>query len=87
MMRRHDPTFGSDGRLILTELTVVRPGIVRVKGCWTTEEFSIVITEDHLSFCYPNLAQPVSLIGEGEDTVLVYSGPVTTSVFGSPRTG
>jgi hypothetical protein len=81
-MQSYDAQFCSDGRLVLTELTVVNPGVVRVRGCWVDAHAAIVITNDALSFCSPSQTGPTSLVGHPDGTVLKYEGPITTAMFG-----
>lgn len=81
-MRAQKPEFGTDGEIVLLELQVIKPGVVKVCGCWADHEKAVVITEDSLSFIRPDLKQPLSMVGEGENSVLMYAGPVDCSLFG-----
>lgn len=88
-MRVQKPEFASNGEIVLLELEVIKPGVVKVCGCWADNEKAVVITEDSLSFIKPELEQPLSMVGEGENSVLMYAGPVDCSLFGfkSENTG
>lgn len=81
-MRVNKPDFVTNDEIILLELQVIKPGLVKVCGCWADEEKAVVITDDSLSFIKPELMQPLSLVGEGENSVLMYAGSVDCSLFG-----
>ncbi len=81
-MRKIEPDFASDNKVIALDLQVVKPGTVRVKGFWNDGTNSIVITDDTLNFCSLGQQRPTTLRGEGEDTMLVVAGPVESSLFG-----
>ena len=81
-VRYQDPQFATDGRIIALDVQVLKPGLVRVQGCWPDGNVGVVITEKALSFCTLGLREPVSLVGHGEDTVLLYAGPITKAFFG-----
>ena len=81
-MRLHDPNFVIDGRIIALEIIVLKPGFIKIKGCWPDGDVGIVITENHLSFCRRGGIQPVSLVGHGEETTLLWEGPITQAIFG-----
>jgi hypothetical protein len=42
----------------------------------------VVITNELLAFIWPELQQPVSMVGVGVDSVLMYVGPVSAALFG-----
>ena len=81
-VRYQNPNFASDGRIIALDLEVIKPGLVRVQGCWPDGDVGVVITEQALSFCTRGLREPVSMVGEGEGSVLMYAGPITGAMFG-----
>lgn len=86
-VRFQDPTFAADGRIVALDVEVKKPGVVRVQGCWPDGDVGVVITDKALSFCSRGLREPVSMVGAGEDTVFMYSGPITSAVFGfGPKT-
>lgn len=80
-MRRNEPSFADNERVIALELEVIKPGHVRVQGFWTHENQAVVITKKTITFCKLYTQDPQSISGDGEDSVIVYDGPVTTSVF------
>jgi hypothetical protein len=49
---------------------------------WTGAQRAVVITRDRLAFLWPGLLQPLSLIGEGPESLLKFTGPLTTALFG-----
>ncbi len=76
------PDFAANGRVVALDLEVLKPGLLRVQGFWPSERGTVVITVDALSFCRPGALRPLSLIGDGEGSVLMYAGPITTAMFG-----
>ena len=81
-VRRQDPLFAADGRVVALNVQVLKPGLIRVQGCWPDGNVGVAITERALSFCALGQREPTSLVGGGEDTVLLYAGPVTKALFG-----
>ncbi len=81
-LRAHEPDFASNGMLTLLDVEVLEPGLVRVQGIWNARKRVVAITTSVLAFLDPNRPQPVSLAGAGADSVLFYTGPITTSLFG-----
>lgn len=86
-MRYQDPSYAQDGRIIAADLEVVRPGLVRVLGAWPAPEAGVIITSDRLSLLLPGNREPISLIGEGEASTLVFDGAVEAKLFnfGQPK--
>lgn len=78
------PNFGANGRLLALDLEVLKPGLLRVQGFWPSESSAVVISREALSFCQPVAQRPLSLVGEGEGSVLMFAGPVTSALFGLP---
>jgi hypothetical protein len=85
-VRTQDPAFAADGRIIALDVEVLKPGLLRVQGCWPDGKVGVVITEKALSFCKLGLREPISLVGAGEGIVITYAGPVTSAVFGFAAT-
>jgi len=81
-VRCQDPEFAVDGRLVALDIEVVKPGLVRVQGCWPDGDTGIVITDKALSFCSRGRREPQSIAGGGENSVIVWRGPITKSIFG-----
>jgi len=82
MMQQEQPSYAKDGSIILLDLEVLKPGLVRVKGCWADEDVAAIITNESLSFLHDGLKKPLSLIGHGEKSVLRFTGSVTGEMFG-----
>jgi hypothetical protein len=80
-MRIQEPLYGAAGRLTALDLEVLKPGLLRVEGFWPSPNGVVVITRERLSFCRPDLLQPLSMVGAGEETVYMFTGPVTTALF------
>jgi len=81
-MRTQEAGYAADGRVVALDLEVLKPGVIRVQGFWPSPTAAIVITKESLSFCTLGRAQPTSLVGEGEGSVLKFAGPVTGAMFG-----
>jgi hypothetical protein len=73
--------FACQGRLVALDLEVLRPGLVRVQGCWPNENHAIVIDELQLVFCRRNHL-PVPIVGDGEKSLLIWTGPLNAAMFG-----
>ena len=80
-LRVQEPDYAIDGQLILLDIEVLEPGLVRVQGIWTEDKRAIVITLDRIAFIHPDGLQPLSICGEGANTVLNYSGSITSALF------
>jgi hypothetical protein len=81
-MRLHEPDFAANGSIVALDLHVVGPGRVRVQGVWPLPDKVIAITESSLSFLRQHMAGPLTLRAHGEDTILVWNGPITQAMFG-----
>lgn len=81
-MRVQEPEFAADGRIVALDIEVLKPGLLRVQGCWPDGDVGVVITNKSLSFCRNGNVQPLSMVGAGEDTILKYTGPITSALFG-----
>jgi hypothetical protein len=81
-MRIREPTYASDNLVTLLELEVLEPGLVSVQGLWAEDARCVLITRKHLSFIRPSLREPLSIAGEGKDTVLHWTGPINSALFG-----
>ena len=86
-MQAQEPDFGRQGRLTTLGLTVLKPGLARVEGVWAQPDRAVIVTQTHLSFLRPDLKQPISLVGDGENSVLNYvgSGVIDIPLFGFDR--
>ncbi len=81
-LRVQEPSFAADGRLPLLDVEVLEPGLVRVQGVWIDGQNVVAITTARLAFLDRNRLGPVAMTGQGADTILHYTGPITTSLFG-----
>ncbi|MBI5870809.1 MAG: HNH endonuclease [Actinobacteria bacterium] len=81
-MQIQEKDYGTSGSVIALDLEVLKPGLVSVQGLWVEDNRAVVITKERLSFIKPELEQPLSMIGDGESSVLKYTGPITTAMFG-----
>lgn len=81
-MRIRDPHFAADGRIVAIDLQVLRPGLIKVQGCWTDGNVGIVITDSAFSLLRREHEKIISFVGDGERSVLMYTGPITLAFFG-----
>jgi hypothetical protein len=82
LLRIQEPDFAADGRLSVLDLEVLKPGLVRVQGVWNADpSSSVAITTLSFSVLYPTLMRPLALVGDGETSVLKYTGPITKALF------
>lgn len=81
-VRTQDSRFAADGCIVAMDIEVLKPGLVRVQGCWPDGNVGIVITDKALCFCVRGHREPTSFVGGGESTVLRYAGPITKAFFG-----
>lgn len=80
-MRMRKPDFAVKPELLLLELLVIKPGLIKVCGCWADHEKAVVITEDSMSFLRDRLEEPFTLVGRGESSELLFSSKVDCSLF------
>jgi hypothetical protein len=80
-MWRAVPDFVEADRVVAFELEVTRPGVVRLRGAFVANDAALVITKDKIYFLRPEMGGPVALEGEGEETIIQVSGPVTRTAF------
>lgn len=81
-MEYQQPQFGRNNELTLLDIEVLKPGVVKVEGIWVNNNYIIIITKNSLSFLRPGLREPISLLGEGENTIIKYTGDITKELFG-----
>jgi len=79
-----EPGYQPGERVTLLDLEVAEPGIVRVAGVWLEPRRGIVITRLRLHFLVldPMRQGSIAMAGEGADSVLRYTGPITAALFG-----
>jgi hypothetical protein len=80
-LRSQDRFFAIGGRAKYFGLRAIRPGVLRVEGVWTQPERAVVITHNALSFCSPSLKRPLTIMGDGEGSVLHWAGPIDSRLF------
>lgn len=89
-MREVEPDYGKD-KLVLLDIEVVEPGLVRLQGIWSYKAHVIVVTRKHLSFCRPELVRPISMLGEENAagrplSILKWAGPIGGHFFDFSQT-
>ena len=80
-VRIQDPGFAANGQVVAMDIEVLKPGLVRVQGCWPDGDVGVVITDKALSICRRGQQAPISFVGKGEETGFVLSGPITKEVL------
>lgn len=80
MMQRKFPDFGKGDRLTALDVEVLKPGVIRVEGFWVGHDM-VAITSEAFCMCRPGNDDPICLFGAGEDTVINWTGPVTSAMF------
>jgi hypothetical protein len=80
-VQSRNPDFGVNDRIVVLDLEVVKPGVVKVQGCWPDADAAVVITQDKLHFCFRDQPTPTTIVGAGEPSVLVYTGSITSALF------
>ncbi len=43
-----EPEYAADGKIIVAELEVLKPGLVRIAGCWPDDDVAFVVTRDEI---------------------------------------
>lgn len=84
-VRPFEPDFFGD-RYTAAEIEVLRPGVVRVRGCFRGDGGWLVISQTKFMLCAEGRAQPAVIFSDGEGPVLWWSGAPDTSMFGFART-
>lgn len=81
--RVYDPNFAANGRATVLDLQVLKPGLVKIRGCWPHSDNGLIILDKGILFAVRGNLNPTVLCGPGDDTTtLVFSGPPTTPMFG-----
>ncbi|RCW48145.1 HNH endonuclease signature motif containing protein [Halanaerobium sp. ST460_2HS_T2] len=73
--------YGIKNKLLLLDIEVLEPGLVRIQGLWAEKDKIIVITDELLSFINSNRVEPFIIAGAGKDAVLDWHGPIDKSIF------
>lgn len=80
-IRRFEPDFAESRSLCLLDMRVLAPNVVRVQGIWMSPGRGMVITQRALSFLDQSRPNPLSMRGEGLESVLHYTGPAAAALF------
>jgi len=75
-----EPDYATNGQLILLDIEVLEPGLVKVQGIWAEKWRAIVITKNRLALLTPGMREPLSFCSDGAE--LHWSGPINTAMFG-----
>lgn len=81
-LRIQEPAYAADRRITLLELEVLEAGLVKVQGVWAHDDRVVVITNERLAFIWPQLREPLSMVGAGANSVLMYTGSISAALFG-----
>ena len=79
---KSNPQWAKEAHVTLLDLEVLEPGLIRVQGVWAGENSAVVITESELMFADVARKGAISMVGEGKDSVLAFTGPLTREAFG-----
>jgi hypothetical protein len=77
---REDENY-ADMDLPLLSLKVIDRGLVKVEGLWFDKNRGVAITPHRFSFLAAGRPLPVSLVGDGEASVINWVGPLNISMF------
>jgi hypothetical protein len=77
MRQKHASCIVASNILVI-ELKVTSPGVVKVDGIWCDHDNAVVVSDGFVTF-YPG---GFSITGQGEHSVLYYGGPIDSSFFG-----
>lgn len=77
MMANAFPEFSEIKELVVLNIEVVRPGVIKVEGVWVTPVGSVVISDGVLSFCNGAGPLPISLSSTGKGSILFTGSPET----------
>ncbi|HBO1420011.1 HNH endonuclease [Pseudomonas aeruginosa] len=80
-MRKVDKEFLKSGIATLLDIAVIKPGVVKLEGFWIKKNTTIISSGNCLSIVDLYREAPISFFGEGEKTVLVYTGPIDQAIL------
>lgn len=80
-MRKEEPDYAQNDIVTVLDIEVVKPGHVRIEGFWNNGFDTIISTKNRLSFVGLHAPEPQSIMGDGEDSVLLYDGPMEQALF------
>jgi hypothetical protein len=67
-VRERSPSFGINGSILALDMEVLKPGLVRVEGCWIDADQACIITPEFISFYHQSEAQPFSFGAYGDES-------------------
>mgnify|MGYP001819422394 CR=1 FL=1 len=82
LIRKEDPALLDREKVVLLDLHVLEPGVLKVRGLWIHGNTAVLIADDKLMFVHPGMKKPLCMIGEGKDSVLLYAGDQNVPLFG-----
>lgn len=82
-MQFQQPSYARDGRITVIDIETVKPGLLKVKGCWPSKNNGIVVTDNTLSFCDKRWIGPRSLVSQDKGAKLIFdfSGELSQETF------
>lgn len=86
LVQNDTPLFGRDGRVLALDMEVLKPGLIRIEGCWADADKGIIITPELISFYRQGNEKPMSFgaygaIGDEPPIILATSSNLV--MFGS----
>ncbi|WP_433886747.1 HNH endonuclease signature motif containing protein [Pseudomonas vranovensis] len=80
-MRKLDPQFANSDSITVLDIQVTKPGHVKIEGFWNYGDSAMIVTEDMLTMLHAHSDYPTRMAGEGENSVIVYVGPIDEALF------
>jgi hypothetical protein len=84
-VRERTPSFGAEGHILALDMEVLKPGLVRVEGCWIDADQAIIITPEFVSLYRQSWGAPISFGAYGDEggaPPVFLSNSITRATFG-----
>lgn len=82
LLEDDDPDLLDREIVVLLDLHVLEPGLIKVQGLWVHGTAAVFITDDKLVFAHRGMKKPLRMIGAGKDSVLLHAGDPDVPLFG-----
>jgi hypothetical protein len=82
IIRKSQPEFVRNNRIVVLDIEVIRPGVVRLQGVFVADDAVLAITEETVFIMRPEINGMVAFVGGGEGTEIRLSGPITRAAYG-----
>jgi len=84
-LREEEPGFGASGRMPLLDIEVLEPALIRIQGMWSAPREAVAITLERVALLAPHLQRPISMVGDGVESVIKSVGPITIPLFSNRK--